>query len=518
MSLPNTEQSIFEEEFKYLIVTSSLFNETNFQQQQSEQLQESSPHDNSIKKEQKSRDFSTQQLTMTIVVMSVLNLILAIGVFIKSNHSLVLFSPYLLSTCLFFVYSVTCYFLYRHHRHMQIRKIHASALESMHEIISMSRESDAILHQLINTIQSDTDKKKLNTCLSLHFDHYTKFVQQLQPLIDRHNLSRLREMYNIKEGLPSSLLSELNDDAKYQPNMLRNGDNNFELISSVVVWKRREYLLYLLALDVMTTNSNKAQNCYGKNWKQAIQINRDLVKEYRQFNQTLSVFIPEQSLSPIKNKKSNLNHRNFSTLPSDEGTLISIPNERALALTHRIAAVEKHLEDIQAKVFLLKQDTKFLTSGRISSSNAERMNKRFQLIDNSIDNLSIQWEESKMALNGLLEDKQLKGKSTLKLADTVDFLLPSPPSSPRDTIHNYYQHQQGNSSQQVPIFSSFNESSSLSTVQDYPITNSSRSSFTDSRLHRIRSLKLSNSNNKSKTVIKRKSSQPGVMTSSPADI
>jgi hypothetical protein len=37
---------------------------------------------------------------------------------------------------------------------------------------------------------------------------------------------------------------------------------------------------------------------------------------------------------------------------------------RTLTLMHRVSAVEKHIEDVQAKLFLCKQDTRLLSYGR----------------------------------------------------------------------------------------------------------------------------------------------------------
>lgn len=39
-------------------------------------------------------------------------------------------------------------------------------------------------------------------------------------------------------------------------------------------------------------------------------------------------------------------------------------DSRSITLMHRVSALEKHVEDIQAKLFLCKQDTKSLSSGR----------------------------------------------------------------------------------------------------------------------------------------------------------
>lgn len=105
------------------------------------------------------------------------------------------------------------------------------------------------------------------------------------------------------------------------------------------------------------------------------------------------------------------------------------------------------------------------------------MSKRFNHINESFVHLLTQWEESKNALNVLLQDEQSK-LSTITL-------LPSPPSSPRN---QKFFHDDFNS-----ISSSMmtNESSfHLSRSRSYNGSSSNhRSSFSKNRLQRIQSLK-----------------------------
>jgi len=171
-------------------------------------------------------------------------------------------------------------------KRVQIRKIHASALDSMHEIISLSQKSDAMLKRLLKVSNDHQQHQQaLGSLLSSHFETFVITVQQLQPLIDDHNLSRLRDMYNVNEDIPSMLLAF--DSHQYKP-------EDVDLIYSVIVWKRREYLLYLLALDVMSNNRTAR---YGKIWSQAIQVNHNLVREYLVFNKNVSAISAEMSNS-----------------------------------------------------------------------------------------------------------------------------------------------------------------------------------------------------------------------------
>lgn len=67
----------------------------------------------------------------------------------------------------------------------------------------------------------------------------------------------------------------------------------------------------------------------------------------------------------------------------------------------------------------------------VSSFSLKRISKRFSHVDESMNSLIKQWEESKHSLDALLEEEQSKLKSTFTL-------LPSPPSSPRDFRQNVY--------------------------------------------------------------------------------
>jgi hypothetical protein len=132
----------------------------------------------------------------------------------------------------------------------------------MHQVISLSQKSDAIL-----TARLDAS---FRSHLVSHFETLSKFVQQLEPLTDAHNLARLRDMYNTKEIPSSSQLFLLEKEEE---------EEDTDLIYSVICWKRREYLIHLL--DVMTSKKEY-------NRARAIKINSILVQEYQTLNKTLN--------------------------------------------------------------------------------------------------------------------------------------------------------------------------------------------------------------------------------------
>ncbi|CAO3678304.1 unnamed protein product [Rhizopus microsporus] len=366
-SLSPKEQSIFEEQFKYLIVTSSVFNELN-QQQQQQQMLENAP-----------------QTTEGIGHLFILTISL-------------LYSVTLLATCYYYYhdtlicgllisYLFTCYFIYRHNKHVQVRKIHASALDSMHEIISLSQKSDTALA----TLSANT--QRLIPIIKPHLETYTQLINQLKPLTDSQNLCRLRDMY----------MDKLQD---------------VDLLITSIRSKRRDYFLHLLALDVM---SNNQAAHYGKNWKRAIQINRQLVLEYQKFNKQLAQVVSSEPLTVMTGSKGTKSlSLNYALSPSSPMTDISLSENKAVDLIQKVAAIERYMEECQSKLFACRQDMKYLSYGRGTVQSLNRINTRFTSVDDTLVKLSARWEESKTILKSLLAEQEHKDDTT----------LPSPPSSP----------------------------------------------------------------------------------------
>jgi hypothetical protein len=123
--------------------------------------------------------------------------------------------------------------------------------------------------------------------------------------------------------------------------------------------------------------------------------------------------------------------------------------------------------------------TKQTNTSIVSTLSLEKMSKRFSHIDDTMNSLLSQWEESKHSLNVLLEDEQLKLK-------TSSVYLPSPPTSPRD----FKQQQQygEDPDNDTSLMTSLSRSRSYSGTRT--------SSFTKNRLHRIQSLKINRNNHK----------------------
>lgn len=102
LSISRSEQSIFEEEFKYLIVTSSLFNEQPLDATSRESPSEQQPDTTQ----------PSSSLMLRLVYITLLNVMIN-SILINSRFNYVV-SPSLIP-CLLPLYITACYFIYRHH-------------------------------------------------------------------------------------------------------------------------------------------------------------------------------------------------------------------------------------------------------------------------------------------------------------------------------------------------------------------------------------------------------------------
>ncbi|ORE14408.1 hypothetical protein BCV71DRAFT_245803 [Rhizopus microsporus] len=257
----------------------------------------------------------------------------------------------------------------------------------MHEIISLSQKSDTALA----TLSANT--QRLIPIIKPHLETYTQLINQLKPLTDSQNLCRLRDMY----------MDKLQD---------------VDLLITSIRSKRRDYFLHLLALDVM---SNNQAAHYGKNWKRAIQINRQLVLEYQKFNKQLAQVVSSEPLTVMTGSKGTKSlSLNYALSPSSPMTDISLSENKAVDLIQKVAAIERYMEECQSKLFACRQDMKYLSYGRGTVQSLNRINTRFTSVDDTLVKLSARWEESKTILKSLLAEQEHKDDTT----------LPSPPSSP----------------------------------------------------------------------------------------
>ncbi|KAI8887044.1 hypothetical protein K501DRAFT_212747 [Backusella circina FSU 941] len=389
LKLSPIQQMAFEEQFKYLIVTSTLLNDSQITPQPKMELE---------KTFEQPKVYDTRNIkAIGIVFYSIMGLCVMTVPRTNKQREMAL---YLLSTA----FIVSCYFVYRYERHGYARHIHAAALESMQQFISLSQESDTLINKLIEYFINKDEALAtplFKSKLKAHCESYSTFVEQLKPLTDLNEIVGLGKMYNIRDDIPSSLLDSLKQNKEtLDIDLLKNDD--MRAIYSVISWMRRQYLIYFMGMGTM---SKSHSSHYGENWEYAIKINNALIHECSSLNKDLL------DISSCLACDTPTSRQNSSDVTSDT---------RIIGLMHRLLAFEKHMKDVQAHLYLSKQDAKLLSSGRVKAYPVEKIAARFNKIDDLLPQLLNQWQESKAAFMELDEQSKLK----------INSPLPSPPTSP----------------------------------------------------------------------------------------
>ncbi|KAI7885363.1 hypothetical protein K492DRAFT_171877 [Lichtheimia hyalospora FSU 10163] len=304
------------------------------------------------------------------------------------------------------VYSV----LRRYQRRCKIRSIHSTALGLLRDLVIECEKSDVMVMRIIdqsrqlNAIyQGDTlappddissasspttpitasssrrvadTRRALTHIFNSQWAHWLSALRRLESFSHQGNLSRFRDMYNI---IPVA----------HQ----QNGSTEEQM--HVIHWKRRECLVHLLALDVMTLEHDSDRLDYESHWEVVIKVMGNLVNEYKRHVPTLREHL-------ISSTEVYEDDDERPTRPADP---------RVNVLLHQYAALEKHVRNIQSKLLLCRQDTRC----NQQNQSLERIGDRLGMIEQDITQMLTQWEETTEAYRKL---------------SSASHSLPSPPSSP----------------------------------------------------------------------------------------
>ncbi|KAI8391557.1 uncharacterized protein BYT42DRAFT_597049 [Radiomyces spectabilis] len=340
-----------------------------------------------------------------------------------------------IAACLGLSHSIGVFILYRNYRHANIRHIHSKALHEIHEIFSLSQRCDPIVIRLLDkirkiqlisqgytlappglpprlaTITSQQSSrqtahmvKMLDELLRPHYQKTVSFLAQIHPLTDQRSITRLKDMYNLEDS-PSSLRDVSPENATLSSVVTLD---DLDHISHAIRWKRREFVMHFLALDIMTTGHDSERRDYEKNWNRVIQIMTNIKREFKQYLGDLQTLLTTE---------------NFDDGLDDDADRHEPIDRRAQLLLNRFSTLENCVKNIQAKLFLCRHDTKALSAGRAALYSMERIHERFQNIDQDITHFIAQWQESQDTLALLSQKEQ---------THTPHTHLPSPPSSPKE--------------------------------------------------------------------------------------
>ncbi|KAI9488274.1 Mysoin-binding motif of peroxisomes-domain-containing protein [Zychaea mexicana] len=465
--LPLAEETEFEEKFKYLVATSPLMSEV------------MSVHNASKKKHAQQHMTATDYSTPTKkvfragsigTVATISGLLVALGtetIMIQQRQQqrqqqqppsptapLKLIATPALSLTMLLTGGVSMFFVYRHKRRSGIRQLYQTALNRLQTLMEQSETLDSKVHRTLITIQEielvsrgyrlstplspisrieQSSKSRRCTALRNHlaamlrraFIVYEEAIIDLIDHVNKNNLSHLYDMYNVRSVASLSSIDRIEED--------ENGVSveRLRALAQLMHAKRRECMMQLLALDIMSEGHDSVRRDYEAGWRGVNTVLTMLVDETKVFVKDIMDALQTELYKPVVESPASL---------SANG---SVTDGRLKPFLHRLASLDQQMRTLEAKFYLCNDDIRQLTSADngegISSVEdlRERLKREYMSIQQDFSQMVVEWEAGREALMGFLEPPELdpspsSSASSHKQGNNLPSPLPSPSLEAQD--------------------------------------------------------------------------------------
>ncbi|KAI8083848.1 Mysoin-binding motif of peroxisomes-domain-containing protein [Thamnidium elegans] len=396
VSLPRSEETAFEEKFKYLIVTSPLLNET------------LSIHHNRHQQQQQQPTFQTSASTTKLGLAT--NLITTLAVLLGAERYMM--QPKIPVITLFFSTSASIFFFYRHKRRSFIRQLYQIALTRMGAFTSHCDTFDTKVHRCLITIQEIElvsrgyrlstplspisrieQNSKSRKCVQLRnrlasvlrraFIIYEEGIIDLMDVIHKKNLNTLYEMYNVHSIASLSAMGDDISDEGYSLEQLKK-------LAQIMHSKRRECMVHFLALGVMTEDHDSVHYNYSEGWRTINQVLGKLVDETEKFTLEIVEALDAEFYKPIHAFDKN-------------NDTSKIEDARLKKFVHRLSSLEQQLRTMEAKIYLCSEDVRQLNSPESTEQIKDKLLNEYMSVQKGFENMIQEWELGKAVLESFLE-------------------------------------------------------------------------------------------------------------------
>ncbi|ORZ00065.1 hypothetical protein BCR42DRAFT_429873, partial [Absidia repens] len=437
-ALPESEETGFEEQFKYLIVSSSVLNEISSQQVANSCAVGSTPsttHNCNNNQHIRSGSLKTYYMTMGIVALS--GSLLFVFSFVNFVGALCFHWPhpaYFPLILLQAIFLGILFLVYRRLRYTKIRRTYQRLLRHLQQIIDVAGVSDHLMDQLVDKIhdvetisqgytltpansmlkqprshqspQTIGMQSMARSILVPYFKSVTTLLQKTSPLTHSANLSTLRGMYNVKALSSTPPLIDEDDDEGVSASICQE---QLDYLVYMIRSTRREWFMRLLALEMMTLGHDSARRDYGT----MLDVVEGTMLDMEHYTKLLTKKMKKAMTSDLYNEP--------MSYMDDKNT-----DQRSRIVLNKLVLLEKHLRNLQTKIVLCRHDANGVSHDKGADQSFNRISDRFGSMEQDISHLLAQWDENK---NGLLHVIKDERKSSTGSA------LPSPPTSPAASMN-----------------------------------------------------------------------------------
>ncbi|KAI7904984.1 Mysoin-binding motif of peroxisomes-domain-containing protein [Cokeromyces recurvatus] len=465
ISLPRTEESAFEEKFKYLIVTSPLLSET-LSVHHHHHHHYNNNNNNSKQKKQQQQQFPELpfQATPTTTVMSsttTTQLIASLAILFGIERYFLRPQKLPIITFLFST-STSLFFYYRHRQRKSIRELYQVALDRVQSFMDHSDQLDTKMHRAFITIQEielvsrgyrlskpyspisrieqmKSSKKKcqrlrqrLASILRRAFIIYEEAIIDLMSVVHKKNVNTLYDMYNVHSIASLSAVNNDNDD----------DDNSLEQLkklAQIMHLKRRECMVHLLALENMSTTTTTATatttvtatatatnttatnttntttnttNTEGHDGNSFL-IRLDYQQGWKIVNDVLKKMLceTEQCIKDIIEALDAEFYRNTNTSTATTTEVNSdhqIQDKRLKKFVHKLSSLEQQLRTLEAKIYLCNEHVR-----QFNSETKENLYHEYMSIQKEFEFVTSEWESGRIILESFLSPTKKVDTTTI---------------------------------------------------------------------------------------------------------
>ncbi|KAL0090766.1 Mysoin-binding motif of peroxisomes-domain-containing protein [Phycomyces blakesleeanus] len=435
VSLPIAEETAFEEKFKYLIVTSPLLNEI------------LSVHTKQHLAAELPFSFSADRPSSHVgTLATIAGLLLAFGTErIVQPRNQIMPVPVTITLSS----SVSLFFVYRHMRRSWIRQLYQTALSRLQTLVEECDRLDTRIHRALITIQEIElvsrgyrlstplspisrieQTSKSRRCMALRqrlagllrkaFMVYEEAIMDLSDQVNKTNVSRLYEMYNVRSIASLSAVGSALDRDEEAP----LGLDYLKQLAQLMHSKRRECMMQFLALDIMTEAHDSVRGDYENGWHAVNMVLFRLVTETKAFATESKEALDNELCKPTATPETDA-----PSMPASP-----VADGRLRQFIHRLSSLDQQIRTFEAKIYLCHDDIRHIRSAT-DDELKNHLLREYQSLQTDMSNIAIEWQMGRDALQQFLEPSNLATpvhspvQTPVKEEDEEDIMMMMTPRS-----------------------------------------------------------------------------------------
>ncbi|KAI9312659.1 Mysoin-binding motif of peroxisomes-domain-containing protein [Dichotomocladium elegans] len=427
-SLPQTEESEFEEKFKYMIVTSPFISsDTPSISLGKNKKNTSSPHMTTDYSTRATRASRAGKVGTAAVMTGLLASLGAEAIMVmqqqydehthgdRDSSSF----PFLMSATTLATASMASFFVYRHKRRSDIRQLYQTALINLRALMEQCEALDTKISRSILMIEEVESLRPGRTCTLLRscvqtvlrriFNRFEETIIDMADHVNKSNLSHLFDMYNIRYLESLSSMDHF-DETKVQ--------DRLRSLWQLVHVKRRECMVQFLALNIVSQARDSEQMGYVDSWATINRIIASLADEIRSYVADIMDALETELYAPVMED-------------AIRETQAPLTADRALKpFVDSLEILDQHIRNLEAKFHVCRDDVRELSSPGIDKGKAIEMRNRlkheYQSIEAILSGLLSKWQQGQQVLLIALEPPETSSTTSMSPAMSRRYRTNSP--------------------------------------------------------------------------------------------